>query len=133
MLPPHYLSWISILLTLLMQRFSLPSPLYLCTYRCHSLLPLWSAHASCRLDPWLATSTLVAWLVAITLVLRLTGLNPSGSFSCTFYRTVLSALINPNFFLSILSWPILIYSPRSYEAGAFLSFGPTWTAYGLGQ
>ena len=133
-LPPHYLSVISFLLTLLMPSFSLPSSLYLGTNRCHSRLPLWSAHASCRLNLCMPTSAWVAWFVTITHVLRLTELNPSGSFSSISYRhCAVSAceLLLFHFYFNL--GVILIYSPRSYEAGAFLSYGPAWTAYGLGQ
>ena len=61
-------------------------------------------------------------------------LNPSGSFSFISYRHyAVSAcgLLLFHFYFNL--GVILIYSPRSYEAGAFLSFGPAWTAYGLGQ
>ena len=42
-------------------------------------------------------------------------------------------LINSTFSFPFCLGVILIYSPRSYEAGAFFSFGPAWTASGLGQ
>ena len=46
---------------------------------------------------------------------------------------MLMRLINFTFSFLFCLGVILIYSPRSYEAGAFLSFGPAWTASGLGQ
>ena len=61
-------------------------------------------------------------------------LNPSGSFSCISYRhCAVSACELLLFHFLFCLGVILIYSPRSYEAGAFLVFGPTWTACGLGQ
>ena len=128
-LPFGYLHFADIVDAVLLTTLSL----HLLTNRCHSLLPIWSAHASCRLVLWLPTSALGAWLMAITLVRRLTGRIPLALSLAYPIGTVPSALVNSYFFISILSWPILIYSPRSYEAGAFLSFGPAWTAYGLGQ
>ena len=95
-----------------MQRFSLPSPLYLCTYRCHSLLPLWSAHASFRLDLWLSTSTLAAWLVTIMLVLRLTGRIPLALSLASLIGTVPSALVNSYFFISILILALYLFILR---------------------
>ena len=86
--------------------------LYLCTNRCHSLLPLWSAHASCRLDPWLATSTLVAWLVPITLILRLTVRIPLALSLASPTGTVPSALVNSYFFISILILALYLFILR---------------------
>ena len=108
--------------------------LYLCTNRCHSLLPLWSAHASCCLVLRLPTSVWGAMVDDHHACSPAHWLNPSGSFSCiSYWHYAVSAcellLFHSYFNLGV----ILIYSPRSYEAGAFLSFGPAWTAYGLGQ
>ena len=86
--------------------------LYLCTNRCHSLLPIWSAHASCRLILWLPTSTLAAWLVAITLVLRLTGWIPLALSLASPIGTVPSALVNSYFFISILILALYLFILR---------------------
>ena len=61
-------------------------------------------------------------------------LNPSGSFSCISFRHCAVSACELLLFLFYFNLGvILIYSPRSYEAGAFLSFGTAWTASGLGQ
>ena len=128
-LPFGYLHFADIVDAVLLTTLSL----YLGTNRCHSLSPLWSAHASCRLDLWLPTSTLAAWLVAITLVLRLTGRIPLALSLASPIGTVPSALENSYFFISILSWPYTYLFSAKLRSGCLFNFGPAWTASGLGQ
>ena len=73
-----------------------------------------------------------ASLVLITLVLRLTG--RSNWLFLPFHNgTVTYALSTHTFSFYFNLGVILIYSPRSYEAGVFFNCGPAWTASGLGQ
>ena len=74
-----------------------------------------------------------AFLVPITLVLQLTGRMQQALSLASHTALVLMRLTNSYFFFLFCLGVILIYSPRSYEAGAFLDFGPAWTASGLGQ
>ena len=55
-------------------------------------LPLWSAHSSCRIIHWLPTSVGEAWLVPITLVLRLTGRKQLALYLASRYGTGADAL-----------------------------------------
>ena len=84
-LPPHYLSVISILPTLLMPRFSLPSS---CISALIGVTAYYPLVCSCIMSSGslVAISVREAWLVTITLILWLTGLNPTDSFSCISYR-----------------------------------------------
>ena len=47
--------------------------------------------------------------------------------------TVPSALINSYFFISILSWRYTYLFSAKLRSGCLFSFGPAWTASGLGQ
>ena len=123
-LPPHYLSVISFLLTLLMPSFSLPSSLYLGTNRCHSRLPLWSAHASCRLDHGVPTSVWGTWLVAITLVLRLTGWIPLALSLASPTGTVPSTLVNSYFFISYFVLAYTYLFSAKLRSGCLFKFRP---------
>ena len=55
-------------------------------------LPLWPAHSSCRIIHWLPTSVGEAWLVTITLVLRLTGRKQLALSLASLYGTGADAL-----------------------------------------
>ena len=107
-LPFGYLHFADIVDAALLTTLSL----YLCTNRCHSLLPLWSAHASCRLDLWLPTSVWGAWLMTITLVLRLTVRIPLALSHASPIGTVPSALVNSYFFISILILALYLFILR---------------------
>ena len=61
-------------------------------------LPLWSAHSSCRIIHWLPTSVGEAWLVPITLVLRLTGRMQLALSLASLYGTCADALDKLYFF-----------------------------------
>ena len=65
-------------------------------------LPLWSSHSSCRIIHWLPTSVGEAWLVTITLVLRLTGRKQLALSLASLYGTGADALDKLLLFLSIL-------------------------------
>ena len=96
-------------------------------------LPPWSAHSSCRIIHWLPTSVGEAWLVTITLVLRLTGRKQLVLSLASLYGTGTDALINSYFFISILSWRYTHLFSAKLRSGCLFSFGPAWTASGLGQ
>ena len=107
-LPFGYLHFADIADAVLLTTLSL----YLCTNRYYSLLPFWSAHASCRLDHWLSTSAWEAWLVAITLVLRLTCRIPLALSLASPIGTVPSALVHSYFFISILILALYLFILR---------------------
>ena len=98
--------------------------LYLCTNRCHSRLPLWSAHSSCRWDLWLPTSTLVAWLLTITLVLRLTGWIHLALSLASPIGTVPSALVNSYFFISYFVLAYTYLFSAKLRSGCLFKFRP---------
>ena len=91
----------------------------ICVNRCCSLYPsgllihrvvsVWGCHLNME-----------AFLVPITLVLRLTGRLGWLFLLHPYTALVLMRLINPTFSFYFNLGVILIYSPRSYEAGAFL-------------
>ena len=98
--------------------------LYLCTNRCHSLLPIWSAHASCRLNLCMPTSAWVAWLVAITLVLRLTGSIGLALSLASPIGTVPSALVNSYFFISYFVLAYTYLFSAKLRSGCLFKFRP---------
>ena len=65
-------------------------------------LPLWSSHSSCRIIHWLPTSVGEAWLVTITLVLRLTGRKQLALSRASLNGTGADALDKLYFFIPIL-------------------------------
>ena len=111
----HESPWVAIILA------ELPTTLFL-SLRQSVLqpLPLWSAYSSCHLVLWLSTSTWQAPLMTITFVLRLTGRKQLTLSLASYDGTGAMRLRNSYFFFLFCLGVILIYSPRSYEAGAFL-------------
>ena len=97
---------------------------YLCTNRCHSRSPLWSAHASCRLNLCMPTSAWVAWLVAITLVLRLTGSIGLALSLASPIGTVPSALVNSYFFISYFVLAYTYLFSAKLRSGCLFKFRP---------
>ena len=65
-------------------------------------LPLWPAHSSCRIIHWLPTSVGEAWLVTITLILRLTGRKQLALSLASLNGTGADALDKLYFFIPIL-------------------------------
>ena len=95
-------------------------------------LPLWSAHSSCRFclrHP----SQHVSILGTHHACSQAHWQKATGSSLCIPIRHWCSALDKLNFFISILSWRYTHLFSAKLRSGCLFSFGPAWTASGLGQ